>query len=148
MAYHSEVLQKERDMLRRNRLSSPRSAEMESLQEEESESGGMRRAGGGSHRFSVMAEAALAQARTCSSIISVVQRVGKFCVESFHVLPAGTPESKGMAWSLVDGYGAVPVVLITTLLLITNLKRLFRFGLCVMPNLFLTIPDMLFTACE
>lgn len=62
MAYHSEVLQKERDMLRKNRLSSPRSAEVEKLQEE-SDSSGIRRAGGGSHRFSVMAEAALAQVR-------------------------------------------------------------------------------------
>lgn len=61
MAYHSEVLQRERDMLRKNRLASPRSAEAEQRQEDNSGSSGARRAGGGSHRFSVMAEAALAQ---------------------------------------------------------------------------------------
>lgn len=64
MAYHSEVLQKEREMLRKNRLSSPRGAGEETAQgqeESDSNSNGMRRAGGGSHRFSVMAEAALAQ---------------------------------------------------------------------------------------
>lgn len=61
MAYHSEVLQKERDMLRKNRLSSTTSAQGEKLLEERSDSSGARRAGGGSHRFSVMAEAALAQ---------------------------------------------------------------------------------------
>eukprot|EP00903_Cladosiphon_okamuranus_P013168 g12281.t1 len=63
MAYHSEVLQNERDMLRRNGLSSPRSAEVGKLQRKKGDSGGVRRAGGGSHRFSVMAEAALAQAQ-------------------------------------------------------------------------------------
>ena len=63
LAYHSEVLQKERDMVRRNRLSSssPRGPGEETTQGEESDNNGMRRAGGGSHRFSVMAEAALAQ---------------------------------------------------------------------------------------
>lgn len=62
MAYHSEVLQKEREVLRKNRLSSPRGAGEETAQgEEDGDSNGMRRAGGGSHRFSVMAEAALAQ---------------------------------------------------------------------------------------
>lgn len=63
MAYHSEVLQKERDMLRRSRLSSPRSPQVEQLREEKGDGSGARRAGGGSHRFSVMAEAALAQVR-------------------------------------------------------------------------------------
>lgn len=75
MAYHSEVLQKERDMLRRNRLSSPRSAEMESLQGKEGDSSGARRAGGGSHRFSVMAEAALAQVKKQRQL---VERLGSF----------------------------------------------------------------------
>lgn len=76
MAYHSEVLQKERDMLRRNRLSSPRSAEMESLRGEKGDSSGARRAGGGSHRFSVMAEAALAQ----------VKKQSPFCWEPRKIL--------------------------------------------------------------
>lgn len=66
MAYHSEVLQKERDMLRKHRLSSPRSAERHGLEGEESgnNASGVRRAGGGSHRFTAMAEAALAQVRS------------------------------------------------------------------------------------
>lgn len=61
LAYHSEVLQKERDMLRKSRLSSPTNAERERDQGDETDSGGVRRAGGGSHRFTAMAEAALAQ---------------------------------------------------------------------------------------
>lgn len=64
MAYHSEVLQKERDMLRKSRLSSPTSPEREQKEQgNESDSSGVRRAGGGSHRFTAMAEAALAQVR-------------------------------------------------------------------------------------
>lgn len=66
MAYHSEVLEKERDMLRKHRLLSPQSSGRHRLEGEESGSnaGGVRRAGGGSHRFTAMAEAALAQVRS------------------------------------------------------------------------------------
>lgn len=76
MAYHSEVLQKERDTLRRNRLSSPTSAELNKLQEEKGDSSGARRAGGGSHRFSVMAEAALAQVRKQRPLVHSAPRIG------------------------------------------------------------------------
>lgn len=59
MAYHSEVLQQERDLHRKSHLSP--SSEIES-QGAEAETLGLRRAGGGGHPlFTAMAEAALAQ---------------------------------------------------------------------------------------
>lgn len=63
MAYHSEVLQKERDMHRKSRLTSPSSAEGNKSRRNESDMDGLRRAGGREHRFAAMAEAALAQVR-------------------------------------------------------------------------------------
>lgn len=64
MAYHSEVLQKERDMFRKSRLASPSSAGGDKQRGEESDIDGVRRAGGREHRFAAMAEAALAQVRS------------------------------------------------------------------------------------
>lgn len=59
MAYHSEVLQRERDLRKRSALS-PHS--IQSTQDEDSQEGGLRQAGGGGHPlFTAMAEAALAQ---------------------------------------------------------------------------------------
>lgn len=61
MAYHSEVLQKERDLRRRTHLS-PLSGK--STETAEDGAAGLRRAGGdGQSPFTAMAEAALAQAR-------------------------------------------------------------------------------------
>ena len=88
MAYHSEVLQKERDMLRKDRLSSPRNgAQAEKPQGERDGDSGVRRAGGGSHRFSVMAEAALAQVRKHRPL---GQRLGNYALSvcECKVLPA------------------------------------------------------------
>lgn len=61
MAYHSEVLQRERDLLRKSHLS-PSVGLRKELQGVEGETAGLRRAGGGGHPlFTAMAEAALAQ---------------------------------------------------------------------------------------
>lgn len=61
MAYHSEVLQRERDVLRKSHLS-PSSAVEEETPGGDEPSLGLRRAGGGGHPlFTAMAEAALAQ---------------------------------------------------------------------------------------
>ncbi|CAM9627423.1 unnamed protein product, partial [Laminaria digitata] len=61
MAYHSEVLQRERDLLRKSHLS-PAAGLGKELQGLEGETVGLRRAGGGGHPlFTAMAEAALAQ---------------------------------------------------------------------------------------
>lgn len=68
MAYHSEVLQKERDMHRRSRLASPSSAGGDKSRGTESNVDGVRRAGGREHRFAAMAEAALAQVRSSPSL--------------------------------------------------------------------------------
>ena len=63
MAYHSEVLQRERDLLRKSQLS-PSAGLGKELQGLEGEPVGLRRAGGGGHPlFTPMAEAALAQVR-------------------------------------------------------------------------------------
>lgn len=63
MAYHSEVLQRERDLLRKSHLS-PAAGLGKELQGLEGETVGLRRAGGGGHPlFTAMAEAALAQVR-------------------------------------------------------------------------------------
>lgn len=64
MAYHSEVLQRERDLHRKSCLS-PLCVVEKDVQEAQGETLGIRRAGGGGHPlFTAMAEAALAQVRS------------------------------------------------------------------------------------
>lgn len=71
MAYHSEVLQKERDLQRRIHLS-PAAVKSEGVKEDVTI--GLRQAGGGGHPlFTAMAEAALAQVdRTVFGLVRAV----------------------------------------------------------------------------
>lgn len=82
MAYHSEVLQQERDRRRRSHLLPTVSGTLEAAaQSSVGDNAGVRRAGGGGHVYTAMAEAALAQVtngviyhprwrhkKTCSSV--------------------------------------------------------------------------------
>lgn len=64
MAYHSEVLQQERDRRRRSHLLSTVSGTLEAAaQSIGGDTAGVRRAGGGGHVYTAMAEAALAQVK-------------------------------------------------------------------------------------
>lgn len=62
MAYHSEVLQRERDLRKRSALSPHSTQSTQDGVREDNQEGGLRQAGGGGHPlFTAMAEAALAQ---------------------------------------------------------------------------------------
>lgn len=65
MAYHSEVLQQERDRRRRSHLlPTGNGGTLEAnAQDSEGEDVGLRRAGGAGHIYTAMAEAALAQVK-------------------------------------------------------------------------------------
>lgn len=95
MAYHSEVLQKERDMHRRSRLASPSSAGGEKSRGRGSDIDDVRRAGGREHRFAAMAEAALAQVTKVPELVtlclSLSTRYGPPVVPESHYLATVPP---------------------------------------------------------